>query len=91
MYKIIAISLICFALLAFGFTRWKKKYRHTNRPFKAGDKRPQTANFDIGRAIEWERTRGTTVDGTKRNTTYTYGYFNIFGQVNIQRFEIAKI
>lgn len=89
MYKIIAIAVICFALLAFGFSRWKKKYGHTNRPFKAGDKRPQTANFDIARAIEWEGQRNIRIAKETPNcdititSTNTGGEWIVYPNLNI--------
>ena len=40
-YKTIIIAVVCFALLAFGFSRWKKKYGHTNRGKASGDTEPE--------------------------------------------------
>lgn len=42
MYKIIAIAVVCFVLLAFGFSRWKKKYGYTNSGKASGDTKPKT-------------------------------------------------
>lgn len=40
--KYFAIFAVCFALLAFGLNRWKKKYGHTNRGKASGDTAPST-------------------------------------------------
>jgi len=79
MYKIIAIVVV-FALLAVGFSRWKKKSRHTYRPIKAGGKRPQSANFDIARAIEWEGKRNITVAKETPNGDVTITSTNTGGE-----------
>lgn len=41
--KYLAIFAVCFALLAFGLNRWKKKYGYTNRGKAGGDTTPKAA------------------------------------------------
>ena len=40
--KYFAIFAVCFALLAFGLNRWKKKYRHENCCKAGGNTKPST-------------------------------------------------
>lgn len=40
--KYAAIAAIIFALLAVGFSRWKKKYRHSYRLKTSGNPAPET-------------------------------------------------
>lgn len=53
--KYFAIFAVCFALLAFGFSRWKKKYGYTNCCKAGGDTWLEATGSGFAQYIKTER------------------------------------
>ena len=53
--KYFAIFAVCFALLAFGLNRWKKKYGYTNRGKASGDSWLEATGSGYDQYIKRER------------------------------------